>query len=43
MAIQAYSKTTIGVPRAATLKCCFPQENNTLDEAIMGMEIMVLL
>jgi hypothetical protein len=29
-----YSKTTIGVPRDVTLKCCFPQENNTFDQAI---------
>jgi hypothetical protein len=41
--VARYSKTTIGVPRAAALKCCFLQENNTLDEAIMGMEIVVLL
>jgi hypothetical protein len=38
-----YSKTTIGVPKATTLKYCFPQENNTLDMSISGMEIVVLL
>jgi hypothetical protein len=40
---KGYSKTTIGVPRAAALKCCFPQENNTFNRAALGMEIVVLL
>jgi hypothetical protein len=39
----AYSKTTIGVPSATALKCCFPQENNTFDTSALGMEIVVLL
>jgi hypothetical protein len=38
-----YSKTTIGVPSATALKCCFPQENNTFDTSALGMEIVVLL